>query len=119
MKIIRTEELLQMQNPVPRERFKLDLLSVQQNAKLLGGHFSTLFPGGILPTHYHERRESLIVLISGEIVEIVDGEEHALKAGDAIFIGAGEKHQMENRSDKEVRYLEFFTPLGVDVIQVK
>lgn len=119
MKLIKTDELLQMQNPKPRERFKLDLLSVELNAKLLGGHFSTLFPGGVLPTHYHEKRESLIIMISGEIVEIVDGKEHALKAGDAIFIGAGEKHQMENRTDKEVRYLEFYTPLGLDVIQVK
>lgn len=119
MKTFRMEEFVQLQNPTPHERFKLDILTGKQNAKALGGHFSTLFPGGKLPCHYHEKRESLIFLISGEIVEIVEGEEHAMKAGDAIFIPAGEKHQMENRSDKEVRYLEFFSPLGFDTIQVK
>ena len=118
MKLVSINELLHMKNPAPSERFKLNLLSAQQNAKLLGGHFSTLFAGGTLLMHYHKNRESLIIMISGEILETVNGVEYALKAGDAIFIGAGEKHQMENRTDKEVRYLEFYTPLGTDVVQI-
>ncbi len=119
MKVIKAAELQKLQNPNPRERFKADQLSPNENARLLGGHFSMLYAGGVLPCHYHVTRESLIVLISGEIVEIVDGKEHLLKAGDAIFIGAGEKHQMENRSTQEARYLEFYTPLAMDVVQVK
>ncbi len=44
-----------------------------------------------------------------------------IKAGDVLFIPAGEKHQTINRSGKDFRYLEFFTcpPLGADFVEAK
>ncbi len=119
MKIFRIEDFVQMQNPTPKERYKKDLLTEGEKAKTLGGHFTTLCPGGNLSCHYHRKRESLIFVISGKIVETVEGEEHALKAGDVIFLAAGEKHEMSNRSDAEARYLEFFSPLGFDTVKVQ
>lgn len=118
MEIFRTEELNRIENPTPGVRHRLRILTEEQNARALAGHFSILFPGGEVPHHYHANRESLIFLIAGELTETVEGKEHALKAGDMIFIAAGEKHKMENRSDADARYIEFFTPIARDVVEV-
>lgn len=118
MKVFHTEEMIQIENPTPGVRHRLKILTEEQNAKALAGHFSILFPGGNVPNHYHEKRESLIFLIAGELMEILEGKEIPLKAGDVIFIPAGEKHKMENRSDRDARYIEFFTPIQSDVIVV-
>ena len=71
-----------------------------------------------MPYHYHEKRESLIFIISGEAVEIAGGKEFPVKAGDVIYIPAVEKHKIVNRSDTDVRYLEFYTPIKRDFIEV-
>ena len=119
MKIFHKEELSKIKNPTPGARHRLNVLTEEDQAKALAGHFSILFPGGDVPLHYHAKRESLIFLMEGEIIEIVDGKEFPVKAGDVVYIGAGEKHKMVNRTDKEVRYIEFFSPIDQDFIEVK
>jgi mannose-6-phosphate isomerase-like protein (cupin superfamily) len=49
------------------------------------------------------------VIVSGEGLEVVEGGEVPVKAGDVLYIPAGEKHTIVNRSDKELRYLAFMT----------
>ena len=118
MEIIKMEESLKLDNPTPDERYRLDRVTEEQSAKHMGGFLAVLPAGKEVPCHYHEKRESLIYMISGEAVEIVEGKEFPVKAGDVIFIPAVEKHMLVNRSDAEVRYLEFFTPLKKDFIEV-
>jgi len=43
-------------------------------------------PGSGPPYHYHEKRESLILAVSGEAAEILEGKEIPIKAGDVIYI---------------------------------
>jgi quercetin dioxygenase-like cupin family protein len=119
MKIIRIEEMVQLVNPTPGKPHRLDLVTPEQRAKELGGFLSIVPAGGEVPYHFHEKRESLLFLVKGEAVEIVEGEEHPVKAGDVLYIPAGEKHQIVNRSDEDLRYLEFFTPLAEDFIIVE
>ena len=73
------------------------------------------------PGEFHTNRESIIIALSGEAVEIIDDKEITLKPGDVICISPGERHGTENRSDKDFRYLEFFTcpPLKSDFIEIK
>ena len=118
MEIIRIEEYLKLENPTPDDKYRLDLVTEEQSAKTLGGFLAVLPAGKEVPYHYHEKRESLILMISGEGVEVVEGEEFPVKAGDVLFIPALEKHMLINRSDEELRYLEFFTPLKKDFIEV-
>ena len=77
--------------------------------------------GNQVPYHYHVKRESVIIAISGEAIEIVEGKEYPFKAGSVCYIAAGEKHTTVNRSDRDFRYLEFFTcpPVSADFIEVK
>lgn len=121
MKIFRTDEYGKIKNPTPGERYRSEILTGEHKAKDLGGIFVILTPGTGPPYHYHEKRESIIMAVSGEATEILEGKEIPIKAGDVIYIPPGEKHTTVNRSDREFRYLEFFTcpPVGSDFVEVK
>lgn len=118
LKIFKTGEYLEIKNPSPGESYRPEILTDAHNARELGGMFGLLSPGNQVPYHYHQKRESVIVVIFGEAIEVIEGEETLIKKGDIIFIPSGQKHMTINRSDQEFRYLEFFTcpPLSADFI---
>ena len=119
MKIYDTKKFASQENPAPAEQYRLDILTEAEGAIKLGGHFSVQVAGGGGAYHYHENRESLLFIIRGEGIEVVEGKEYPVKAGDVLFIPAREKHTILNRSDEELRYLEFYTPPQRDVVEVK
>ncbi len=121
MKIFKTQEYIQMENPNPGQTYRPEILTKEHGAKDLGGMFGLLVPGSQVPYHYHKNRESVIMAISGEATEVIDGREMPFQAGDVLYIPAGEKHTTINRSSKDFRYLEFFTfpPVSADFVEVK
>lgn len=121
MKLYKSGEYIKLQNPVPGESYRPEILTAAHGAKNVGGMFGLLVPGSKVPYHSHKNRESVIFVISGEATEVIEGKEIPITAGDVLFIPAGEKHNTINRSDKDFRYLEFFTcpPLGADFVEVK
>jgi quercetin dioxygenase-like cupin family protein len=120
MNVFKTEEYIRKENPNPDQPYRPEILTEEHNAKSLGGMFGLLVPGSQVPYHYHKNRESIIIVISGEAIEVIEGEEIPIKAGDVLHIPAGEKHTTINRSDKDFRYLEFYTspPLSADFVEV-
>jgi len=121
MKVFKSEEYIKMANPTPGKPYRPEILTKEHQAKNLGGMFGLLVAGSQVPYHYHNNRESIIIAISGEATEVIEGKESPIKAGDVLFIPAGEKHTTINRSKQDFRYLEFFTypPIGSDFIEVK
>ena len=121
MEIYKIEEFTKMANPNPGTRFKKEILTNEQKAEKLGGLFSLLAPGNQIPYHFHRKRECLIIAISGEATEIIEGKEFPIKANDILYIAAGEKHMTVNRTDKDFRYFEFFTcpPVTADYVKVE
>ena len=121
MKVFKTDDYVRMTNPTPGEAYKPEILIADHGAKNLGGIFGLLPPGSPAVYHYHQNRESIILLVSGEGTEIVEGRETSVKAGDILFIPSGEKHALENRSNRDVRYFEFFThpPVKADFVEVR
>jgi quercetin dioxygenase-like cupin family protein len=118
MKIFNVEEYVKMKNPNPKEPYRPEILKSEHNAKELGGMFGLLVAGSQVPYHYHKNRESIIMVISGEATEIIEGKKIPIKAGMVLHIPAGEKHTTINTSNKDFRYLEFYThpPLSADFI---
>ena len=109
MKLYDAKKYKEMESPTPKELYRIDILTKDDNAQDLNGLFG-IMPGGIKGDyHYHKKRESIFVAVSGEAVELVDGEEIPIKAGDVFFIPPNEKHTIINKSDKEFRFLEFFS----------
>jgi quercetin dioxygenase-like cupin family protein len=121
MKIFHSEELIKMNNPNPGKPYRPEVLTGKDGAQELGGMFGLLVAGSRVPYHFHNRRESIILVLSGEAVEVIEGRETAIWAGDVLFLPAGEKHTTINRSREDFRYIEFFThpPLGADFVEVK
>ncbi len=117
MEIFKIEEFLKMENPNPGTRFRQEILEGEN----LGGLFGLLGPGSQVPYHFHNKRESVIIALSGEATEVVEGKEIPIKANDVLFIPAREKHMTVNRTDKDFRYLEFhtFPPVSADFIEVE
>ncbi|MFC2039131.1 cupin domain-containing protein [Chloroflexota bacterium] len=109
MEVYRIDEFINKEVPVPGERFRLDILTETQKADHLFGLFLALEPGGEIPYHYHRTRESLMIILSGEATETVEGKEVQIKAGQVIYVPAGEKHGMKNNTDTEFRFLEYYT----------
>jgi quercetin dioxygenase-like cupin family protein len=121
MKIFKSEEYIRMKNPAPGMPYRPEILTKEHQAKNLGGMFGLLVASSQVPYHYHNHRESIIIALSGEATEVIEGQEIQIKAGDVLFILAGEKHTTINRSNQDFRYLEFFTcpPLTADFVEVK
>ena len=121
MEIFRIEEFIKTENPNPGTRFRIEFLAGEQKAENLGAIFGLLPAGSQAPYHFHNKRESIIIPISGEATEIVEGKEIPIKANDILYIPAREKHTTVNRTDKDFLYLEFHTypPVEADFIEVK
>lgn len=109
MKIIRTDEYRRMADPTPPGRALNKILTTADGAKEIEGIF-VVFPGirhG--RTHYHEKREGIFLILSGRARITVEGRDYPIRAGDIIFLSAGEKHTITNESGEEFRFMEFFT----------
>jgi quercetin dioxygenase-like cupin family protein len=121
MKHFRISRFLSVQNPKPQDPHREEILTGQDLFKDLGGLFAVLPPGREIPYHFHRNRESVLMALSGEATEIVEGKETAFRQGEVICIPAGEKHGLRNTSNKEFRYIEFYTcpPASADFVEVK
>jgi hypothetical protein len=95
MKFFMFEDYINRENPEPGQIYRPEILTQEHGANDLGGMF------GLLPPGRHQ--------------------EYPFKAGSVCYIAAGEKHTTVNRSDRDFRYLEFFTcpPVSADFIEVR
>ena len=124
-KLFRADEFIEMTSPTPGKTYLVETLTDKEGANHLGGDFfiTPPTPPGAKPTyHYHKNRESIILMLSGEgTAMMIEGQSVSLKPGDVIFIPSMVKHIVVNHSDKESRFLEFFThpPFRSDFIPVK
>lgn len=81
------------------------LLGPEQGTPHFATRHFTLAPGGRIPCHSHEAIEHEQVVLEGEMVLGLDGEERVVRAGDSVFIPAGTAHWYENRGAVPVRFL--------------
>jgi len=72
------------------------------------------------PPHSHAIEDEIIYIIDGE-GEITSGNESAkIYPGIAMFIPAGVKHNIENKSDREMKLACCFNPpLDLDTVPLK
>jgi quercetin dioxygenase-like cupin family protein len=121
-KVIKTQDFIKAVNPKPSERMRVQFLTPKE-AKNINGHLTTLppaTPGEKPQYHYHTHREGIIQILSGDATEWVEGKPIPLKPGDVIFIPPNIKHTlMNNSTTQDVRYMEFFSPIPRDTVQVK
>ena len=121
MKIFKIEDYVKLKNPTPGKFYRATILTEEHDAKDIEGIFGLLVPGSEVPVHIHNKRESIFIPISGEVTVLYEDQESTVKVGNVVYMPPGKKHGLVNRSDKDMRYLEFYTnpPLMVDFVEVK
>lgn len=101
------EELRKLSTPKPGERFTERVIDEKDKSKKVQAIVAVVPPEAAhLEYHYHTENETLILVLSGEGKEIVEGKEYPVKANDIIYVPAQEKHTIQNTGKTDLKYLE-------------
>lgn len=73
----------------------------------------TIEPGGRIPLHRHDSIEHEQIILEGEMLLNLDGEEVLVRAGDVVFIPAKVTHSYLNPGKTQVKFL-CIVPARVD-----
>ena len=68
MKFLKIQDYLKLVNPNPTESFRPEIITSEDKAFNMGGMLGILAPNTSVPYHYHKKRESVIIVISGNTV---------------------------------------------------
>ena len=63
-------------------------------------------PGEILSYQYHHKRSEVWTIVQGEAYVLLDDELSLHTYGETIFIPQGTKHQVENKGQKDLVFIE-------------
>jgi uncharacterized cupin superfamily protein len=99
-------------------RFRRKRLAAAAGGEDIGCSLYELPPGRrAWPYHYHTGNEEAVYVLDGEGALRLDGETHALAAGDYVALPAGEEsaHRVVNDSEGVLRYLAVSTMEDPDV----
>lgn len=66
------------------------------------------------PYHYHSNAENIYFVLEGSARVTVDGVPHSAGPGVAIFIPPGERHDVENVGQTDLRIIEIKVPHDSD-----
>ena len=90
------------------------LLEAEQTGGALTA-FECLVPAAakVPAPHSHDAFEETIYGLAGIITFTVEGTDHEVGPGEAVFIPRGAVHGFVNRGDADARFLAFTTP-GLD-----
>ena len=105
MELFRMADYIKKANPEPDKRLTLQLL--EKKAQSMVGMFIILPPGGQTPYHFHNKRESILIVVSGKAKELVDGKRIPIQANDILYIPTKQKHGVVNDSNADFRFIEF------------
>lgn len=75
------------------------MVTQETGATGLSSGITTFAPGSSNTPHFHNAEESIIV-IEGEGIMVLQGQEHRLKPYDAAFVTPGARHRFINMGDK-------------------
>ena len=70
------------------------------------------------PYHLHTTSENVYLVVAGDVVVRIDGEDHRLGPGDAAFIPPGIAHSATNVGSVDAELIEIYAPAAVDFVEV-
>lgn len=112
MKVVKTweEEGVTIQEP-----FKRTIKAIFSPDEEKGGIKELLFTHAIIYPHsqtdYHSHdRPELIYIVYGRGMSVCEGEEIPIETDVALWVPAGEKHQIKNTGDESMKLATVFVP---------
>tara|TARA_B100000315_G_scaffold246061_1_gene272911 strand:+ start:232 stop:633 length:402 start_codon:yes stop_codon:yes gene_type:complete len=96
------------------------LVNEEMGAKNLNISYFTLKPKAPWGAyHYHEKAESVSIILSGRAKLVVDGIEYEVGPNTVIFIPPGERHEIAPIGDEELKKIDIYSPpRGSDVKEI-
>ncbi len=74
----------------------------------------TIAVGGHVREHAHDRNEEILYMVSGQGRAVIDGENHAMVAGSAFFIGKNRRHMFVNEGQEALIFVWLIVPNGLE-----
>jgi mannose-6-phosphate isomerase-like protein (cupin superfamily) len=116
VKIMGPDEGDSFWQPVPANGFVRNIFSRQglgaQNDFSIGTQ--TVAPGCFIREHTHAHNEEIIFVVEGKGVARIDGVEHPIEKGSAVYIGVNRKHHFLNPNSEPMTFLWIMMPGGLD-----
>jgi len=110
MKIVKAWEEEGVEIPAPfQRRIKVIFAPDKEGVEELLFSHAILPPGGRTDYHTHDRPE-LIYVVSGHGACVHEGQETSIQEDVALWVPAGEKHQMINEGDAPLKLATVFVP---------
>jgi mannose-6-phosphate isomerase-like protein (cupin superfamily) len=72
----------------------------------------TFRPGAAVAEHVHEGSTEILYLLEGEGRMTIEGQEVAVRAGDAVRVPRGARHSFRVTGDRPVEALQLYVPPG-------
>jgi mannose-6-phosphate isomerase-like protein (cupin superfamily) len=95
------------------------LVGTHNGAQQVDLHLNVIRPGTPPgPRHLHTKCENVYYVLSGRGSINIADDDHAVTAGDVIFIPPGVPHSASNVGEEELRLLEIYAPADVDFVEV-
>ena len=70
------------------------------------------------PYHLHRNVENVYYVLSGRGCIRIDGVDHIVEPGQAVFIPKGVPHSAHNAGETDLRLLEIYAPVDVDFEEI-
>lgn len=78
------------------------LVDGSTGATQISSGVAELAVGALVPTHYHDAQEAVIV-IEGEGLMVINGEKHIVQPNDDAFISPGTHHSITNHGGQHFK----------------
>ena len=110
MEIIRCwqEEGVLIPQPYKR-RIKVFLAPDRGGVREISFNHALIYPGSKTDYHEHDRPE-LILILTGRGISVCEGHQTPIEPDMALWVRAGEKHQVINTSDEMLKLATLFVP---------
>lgn len=92
---------------------QIRLINTDLGTEKLDVHLNRLNPnepGGNY--HHHSDSDNAYIVKRGEGTLVVEGETHIIRENDVVYIPAGMKHSLTNKSDEPFEIFEIYAPAG-------
>jgi mannose-6-phosphate isomerase-like protein (cupin superfamily) len=110
LKVVKAWEEKGVEIPAPyRRQIKVIFAPDKEGVEELTFSHAILPPNGRTDYHAHDRPE-LIYIVSGKGICVHEGEETLIQEDVALWVPAGEQHQMINSGDVPLKLATVFVP---------
>jgi mannose-6-phosphate isomerase-like protein (cupin superfamily) len=101
--VVRPDEGESFWQPVPANGYAEVRVSHRRHAAITGcaTGIQVVAPGCYIREHVHPAQDEILFVFEGDGEAVIDGASHQMPRGTTVYIGAGHRHKLVNRSQEQ------------------